>query len=514
MRSPRAALVLVAAALLGCAGGGEGPTTSGADTGSSGGGSDDPIPLILEPADDTVSIAADRRTPLKLRLAQVTPGVTQVLLDDRVLGSLSPGTSVGALSSDSLTISLRGAMLAGAHTLELLNPGGESDDPLKSRRLTLSVGSGSRPDYVATLGALTLDGALSLTLDGHGEDALLGVLLADDVLALFRRTGGGWSSPRSAAVPGHAAAPGAAEPALSAALVDVEGELRLRLAWRQGADGGSIAAVEVPWAGDEVGSPGPLAEVPAPFVGAFEWVAYGRPRFLGAESLVVEARALVDAEVAHPGDRRLLHVRWPAGGDPAAPATIDAAAHTDLDGVGRALDLLDPTRPLLAIREGGISPAWLEVVAGAPQVRRSADGSLGSPPDGEVGLTALASSLGSQIFFAVGGDGSVTATGIDALHEGDATAIPLGAPPPALAPSAGPSLGILVGIPFAAIPYGDAERVHLAVVDGTSLRLRPVEGLHCDMIAVAAEDPDASAAPIACLLGGELRLGELSAVEP
>ena len=89
---------------------------------------------------------------------------------------------------------------------------------------------------------------------------------------------------------------------------------------------------------------------------------------------------------------------------------------------------------------------------------------------------------------------------------------PNAAPPPLAMPSAAPSVSVLDGVPCIAVPYGDEEVVHVAALDGGLLRLRPLEGLHCDAVALAVGDLAATSTPLICLSDAVATVRPLSVV--
>ena len=480
------------------------------------------LPQIIDPASDEIMLPVNSTEPLVIKVAGVVPGVTQVILNERALGTLSPATAVGELRDDTLRLELRGAMHVGRQAITLANPG--ADGLQFSRTLGVSLAR-KLPGDVSALLESTLTEGHALTVDGTFAGALLTVVdeQTEDGVALakiFRREGEGWSeTPRIVPLVGYARASGEMRPKVSVSWAsrideDEEGEEAdlLRVAWRVGLAGESIAAVEVDASASQEGELLTLMTSPAPFDGIsgleLEWAGYGAPRFFGGD-LLVEMVALVDSESAHPGDHRLLQLRWPA--PPAAPGQlvpVFTSELMDLDALGLGVDLLDPGRPLLALRAQGRQPAFVRrALAGLAEVTVG-EPALGSAPGAGVQLLAVTSGFGAWTTVALDSSGGLTTNLID-LFSVKEHVMASAAQPKAL-PSAAPSVAILGGLMHVAVPYGDAEAVHIAVPSDHEIRFEPLDGLYCDAVALLVEDPSRSTGPFVCLYQGEVRLGTLS----
>ncbi len=508
--------------------------TTGDDTGDptdtsgdDGGHGDDPVeyglPQIIDPASDKIVLPVTRTEPLVIKVREVVPGVTLVVLDDRVLGTLSPATALGELREDTLTLELGGAMHVSRHTIVLVNPGPEG--PLFSRTLLVSLVSlvDQPPVKVSALVESTLTQGHAITVDGTFDDALLTVVdeQTDDGVALakiFRRQGEGWSeTPRTVPLVGYARAPGEMRPPVSASWASrIDGGAEadvLRVAWRVGLAGESIAGVEIDASASQDGEVLTLMTSPAPFDGssglALEWAGYGAPRFFGGD-LLVEMVALVDSESAHPGDHRLLQLRWPA--PPASPGQLVAVVTSevmDLDALGPGVDLLDPGRPLLALRARGRQPAFVRrALAGQAEVTVGAP-ALGSAPGASVQLLAVASSFGAWTTVELDASGALFTTWIDSYGSMENTVVSAELLPEAL-PSAAPSVALLAGLPHIAVPYGDTEAVHIAVPSDHMIRVLRLDGLFCDAVSLLIEDPSRSTGPFVCVYQGEVQIGTLT----
>ncbi len=479
-----------------------------------------PLPRILDPANDSIIVPVNRVGPLDFVVAGILPGTTEVLIDNRVVGTLSPGTAIGELSEERLRLELSGAMLVGAHTVSLVNPSSEAAEGIqRSRTLTLSMVPAPKANPSASLGGSLSPGG-ALTVDGSFGDALLTVVEEPPgevaVAHIFAREAATWAPvPRSVELPGYARAPGEHTPPVTAQWASPAGEEgdggRLRIAWRVGLDGSAIAGVEVSAGGTGSGEAQTLMTAPAPLGQSFEWVGYGRPRFHGGDVLV-EVEALVDTELDHPGDHRLLQLRWPPPpGTPDSPFEVASGEVMDLDALGPAVDLSDRSRPLLALRTGGIAPALVDRdPAGGARVVLAEDQPLALHADAAVDLLGVVTSLGGWTTFAIDEDGAYTLSLNDTYSVMQIEPLISGGRPEA-PPTAAPALAVLGGVPLVAVPYGEEEEVHIASLDGGSVTLKPLAGIRCDAVALLIDDPARVEAPLVCVLDGEARLGSLSA---
>lgn len=478
-----------------------------------------PLPRILDPANDSIIVPVNQVGPLDFEVAGILPGITEVLIDNRVVGTLSPSSVIGELSEERLRLELSGAMLVGAHTISLVNPSSEALEGIqRSRTLTLSMVPAPKANPSASLGGALSPGA-AVTVDGSFGEALLTVVEESPgevaIAHVFAREAATWAqAPRSVELPGYVRAPDERTPPVTAQWVSSgeEGdEGRLRIAWRVGLDGSAVAGVEVSAGGTGSGEVLTLMSAPTPLTKSFEWVAYGRPRFHGGD-LLVEIEALVDTEIEHPGDHRLLQLRWPPPPDtPQVPFEVASGEVMDLDALGTGVDLSDRSRPLRALRTGGLTPALVDRdPAGSARVVMGEGQPLALEADAPVDLLGIVTSLGGWTTFAIDHDGAYTLSLNDTYSVMQIEPLISGTRPEA-SPTAAPAVAVLGGVPLVAVPYGEKEDVHIASLDGGSVMLEPLVGVRCDALALLIEDPAQVEVPLVCILEGEARLGELSA---
>jgi len=510
--------VFTGAVGLGCPPGAsdtEGPTSA-----TQGGEEQFPRPRILDPAGESIDVPVNSVGPLEFAVAGIIPGVTLVVIDRNIVGTLSPATALGELTEDTLRLELNGGMIQDEHSLVLVNPSSEEPEGFQiSRALVLSMRVGDRPTLSATLSG-TLSPGSAVTVDGTYDDALLTVVEEPPgevaVAHIFALEGGSWAAtPRSLPLPGYSRAADERSPPVTAQWAsragEEGGEDRLRVAWRVGQDGSAIAGVELGPGGAGSGQPLTLMTAPEPFTESLEWAGYGRPRFHGGD-LLVEVEALVDTELDHPGDHRLLQLRWPPPpGLPGAPFEVSVGEVMDLDAFGPAVDLNDRGRPLQALRTGGsgIGLVDRDSVGGA-RIVMDMKKPLPLEAGAEVDLVAIVSSLGGWMTFAIDRDGAYVLTLNDTYSILNMEPI-FSAERPEAAPTGPPALAILGGTPLVAVPYGAGEDVHVASLNTEVDRLKVLGGVRCDSIALLVDDPARSEVPLVCVLDGEARLGLLSA---
>lgn len=524
----RAPFVLLAG-LLACH-----PAPADEDTGTdeTGGSTGDPIPSpdFLNPAVGSFRIDANQTAPELLVVQDIVPGLTQVLLDGDSLGTLPADSPIGHLDVATLSLTLHGALAIGSHTLQLLTLTPEA--PLYSVELEMKVESPdpkTRPTFSTTLEPEPIATGQVLFAAGVGAGGLLGVLGPGDPdpeLRLFTADAErGWNpAPIVMPLERHVLSDMSFAPAVTAAaLPDATGETgppkRLRVAYTVGLPANKIATRDVQI------DPDPIVLNP---VEAFdldtalgptkvEWAAFGRP-FVAGNSLIAELHAAPDAEQPHPGDHRLYTSFW-RGNDLGwtPPQQIGTAALSDLDSLGPApvlVDIASGRSTTLAARLGGAFPALLEL---------SDDGavSLTVPPltvpldvSGPIALTTIVANFGSRTVAAVDTAGRVSLSMLDTSHgNGPRRASPKFTTLPDT-PATGPlAPGVARGFPIFLVPYGAAAPVQLVASDGEHSFVQPLADLQCDAVAVAvtlaANDPKTPALPLACLIDGAVRLGQL-----
>lgn len=494
-----------------------------------------PEPAFLNPAVGEFLVRTDQTVPEPFVVQRVVPGLTQVLLDSTSIGALDPGSLLGSITETSLELAVHGALVAGTHTLQLVNPG--PDGPRTSVTLMMVIEPPppeARPTFTHALTATDLTGIDALLSTGVGQTRMLGLLGPGDpdpVLRLLRADGDGWGGkPVTVPLDGHVPDAMSFGPAVAAAAFpDPDGgpPERMRVVWRVGMPGHTLAAREI------AANPTPIVLDTFPVFDRddalagepVEWSAFGRPFLLG-ETLLAELVATADTEVPHPGDRRIYSSFW--RGDElrwTTPQRIGMPSPIDLDALGpatRVPDLSVDAGLALSVRLGGAFPGMIEA-------RDDGAVSISAPTltaplalSGDLALTTLASDFGARTVAAVDRNGRVTLAFLDTSGDNPPRAAELADDTlPDAAPTAAPTAAVALGFTVWLVPYGDAAPVHLVLADGqdvVALPLTDPEPLHCDAVhlatTLAGNSPDDPAVPLACLSHGALALGHLRAAPP
>lgn len=516
MRSWTARLGAASLWLLACRGD-DGPTST---TDTSPPSDDDayPQPRILDPSTPVIELKADHHAPLVFTVEGVIPGVTEVLLDDRLVGSILGESGASTLTADTWTVPVQGALVIGSHTLVLVNPGGADGEGQRSREVTVLITASTTRTWTAAVDDPVIAEGTALFVDGEGDEALLALIRdVDGVNAeaqLLRASAGAWvGPPRTLALPGYVDDPEAWIPRVAFHLRPVvDAEPLLRAAWTVDLPGAAAVAGEAPFADLGALVASTVVTTPGPIVDPVEWSALDHLRLTDG-SLLLEVVARVDAELPHPGDRRLLGATWPAGAP--APIHVDAitsGGRTDLDALGPALTVAGEVGERYSVRVGDLHPGLLDLSdAGAPTLSLGVTGALmATTPGAMIGMTTITGAFRSRSVFAADPLRGPSLTLIDERGFAAATLTPPA--PIEEKPTGPPSATVLDGRPIALLPYGDAAPVRVLSSDGALLRDQALDDVHCDRVAVVPAIDASTSIGFACLRGGELRLGLLGGI--
>lgn len=480
-----------------------------------------PAPAFLNPALGEFTVDSNQHVPKDITVHAVIPGETQLLLDGRTVGALGPGSNLGELTADTLRLAMTGALALGTHTLQLVTNG--PSGPLFSTQLTMRVAQPTTalPTFRAELTGPALAPGDALIEAGFGDGALLGVLARapGPALRLYLAEGTSWSATPLAEVPlaGHVPEPMSFAPGVAAARLP-SGDV-VRIAHTRGLPGDAIVTRDLALAPAPTLGPEETAlDLSAGVFADVEFAAVGRP-FLVGDALIAEFTAADDAELPHPGDRGLALVRRAAAGGWAAAQPVPTAAPIDLDATGRAVDLTDPTAAVLSVRVGRRLAGLVTLSAAGAALVSLAPNELDLVPGDPAIVSTLVTSLGGRV-------AATTTRARVGLTFLATTGFPMSkADTPSKLPNAAiaapAALGVLLGYPVALVPYGDAAPVQLVLGDGAraqAIALTDPAPLHCDALVLRAglsgNADDAPALPFACLSGGAVTLGVLTATAP
>lgn len=498
------ALVTIAACALGC--GAAPPAEGGTEDGSTG-AVDLPSPDFIGPLDGALELPSTHATGVVLDI-DAEPGITQLEIDERNVGTLGIGSSIGVLAQRTLTLFVRGGLVPGTHRLVMRTPDAvetEASDPVM-----ITIVDAAAPALVWESGD-ALDSGEALVVGAGVEAAALGLVIVDGGATRVRAWppgAAGWATdrPRDVAMPGYTHLDAGAAVALSRHVVDDVD--RLRVAWRLGTPGDGIAITDVAWDGDDGGDV-VVGFVPdASWLGAREWTEIGRPHLVGP-LVLAEVLALVDSEQSHPGERTVAFARWSAAGLP-IPQVLPIGAE-DLDALAAVLDLRPEVEVSLGGRFAGVRPGRLEIGAdGAvrvPPLRTNLDDPRWGDIDGP--LVTSVSAFGSRIVAGLEpGRASVLVAWIDDSGDGSPVLRSVGLPDDTPATGA-LALARIGGAIAVLVPRGAADMVAIATSDGSAPPATMI-GATCDSIVTPPrQDETIASVEVACLRDGALSFGLL-----
>ncbi len=462
-----------------------------------------PTPDFLEPPGSELHIDITRTGDVLLDV-DVNAGVTRLEIDEHNVGTLTTPSSIGVLDAASLRLYVRGAMIAGLHSMLLRTP-----DPVAtetSELVTVFLDAVPVPTFAWAEDAMLGEGD-ALIVAGGDAAVPLG-LVVDDIagptLVAWAPDGSGWAADRSrtVALPDHVVTGPVADVALAL------GE-RLRVAWRLGSPGTGIGVVEVDWDADDSGVPIQGFVPDERWLGMREWIEIRRPMF-AADLLLAEIVAPIDTEAPRPGDRTLATTRFSA-------TSLDEPrllpfGSIDIVGATAALDTLPGPTAALAVRLDHVLPTVIEIdrqtaALGRRPTKIDATEPRWNETDGAM-VTALGA-FSSRIVAALDRDGDAVVVGwLDdsARTEPAVRRIEL----PAGAVASGPLVAAMVdGAVVLLVPRG-AEDVLAIPTTSTSPTVQTL-GVACDVVVAGRGEPEDAAerVGVACLRERSLVVGAL-----
>jgi hypothetical protein len=472
--------------------------------------------VILEPLDEVVVGAAERQD-ITIAAADLLPNA-RVEIDGRSwsLAGAAPVIRTG----QTLRLPLAGALVVGTHELVLSQRDGKKD--LSSEPLTIRVEAAELRPLVASLEP-ELVGTGDRLIDAGPGERLLAVV--DDEAQTVELRLGEWSLPGvTQALPGLGGPAGPVGGRVDLTIAELEQGRWLITTWL--ADGGERVRARITPIDpqdDQLGEPGEVLELWSltepehrAVLGPHE-LAIDHGVALLDRMVVIAVEARRDAEHRSPGDRVLVS-RWlTADGSPADLQVMRGPIGRDLDLPHRARLWLDlgPSEAMLSLRVALAYPWLLELAGNGLPALTGDPGEAGDVPGAITWMASADGALGSRHVFALELDGEqarVRAVRIDRFGPPsfvDTSVVDL-VELPAL-PSAAPSLGMVGGSPTLLIPFGVGTPAWSVRSTGEMALLDSLAELGCDALALAMPDADGEgeSQTVACIAGGELRVGAL-----
>jgi len=492
--------------VLGCNGA---PGIEPADDTTSGGPIDLPTPDFIEPAGGELHIDITRIEDVLLDV-NANVGVTSLEVDGRSRGTLTIASSVGVFDAGRLRLFVRGAMVAGLHSMLLRTP-----DPIAtetSELVTVFLDAVAAPTLAWQDGTM-LDEGDALVVGGGDAAAPLGLVI-DDVtgpqLRAWAPDGSSWAADRSrtVALPGHVVTTNVADVAL-ARRIDADAQ-RLRCAWRTGTPGTGIGVVEVDWATDTDGVAIAGFAPNESWLGTREWVEIGRP-ILAADLVLAEVVALVDTEQPRPGDRTLAHTRFSTTALD-VPRLVPFGTF-DTVGAAIALDTLPGPNVAIAARMDHLRPAVIEIDRETSVLRMrptAVDAREMQWDDVDGPMVTALGAFSSRIVAGLDRDGdAVVIAWLDDSGHTEPTLRRVDLP--SGAPASGPVVAALVGGSVVLLVPRGAHDMLAIPTTSMSPVVQTLVGAACDVAVAGRGEPSdgASRVGVACLRERALVVGML-----
>lgn len=477
---------------------------------SESGGPDLPAPAFIEPASGMLTLSSTRHTDVVLQVTDIDPARTKLLVDGVSLGDLDDRDAFGTLTLEALTLRLRGAMVPGSHRLLLQTT--TSDALLSSAEIAIQIADGDAPRVEADPGEPQL---AARKIAGFSRDTLLALddsTPDDPRLTVVRMGAQDWDFAGAVTirVPGYDRGDFERGLAIAADVTDA----RLRVAWRQGAPGRSIALIDVPWDAASLDTPASIGiETTADVTGPVEYAELSQPVIVG-DTLLVEMLAATDVELPHAGDRAVLRTRFTEDG--LGPVTrIGFGTLVDLDQLGPAIDLANAEvggAPLFSMRMDQRRPVVVEVDPDGPLHIRPArdDAEARTFVFTNTPLQTVVGGFGSRTVAAaaVQADGRMRIGRSSDLVGGEAEELTLtGNDLPSIDGLTGdPVASTIGGAAIVLLPFGPGTEVHAIFATDAEASVVRLVDLYCSSLAVPAEPPGGQEAPlpVGCQLGADV----------
>jgi hypothetical protein len=483
---------------------------------------DYPAPVIAE-AQDEIRIPVTRADDLVFGVADVTLGVTRLVLDGLSVGALDNDDRIGTLTADALTLRLTGAMVESTHTIRLRTLAGT--EPIESRELAIRIVPTPTASPTASVGdevVMSTDAIFTAGYDGDGLLVAVDLEATPPVAAVYRGTGTGWNLDAPVGFPLDGLhIDETPRSSVHAHLGAVAGEERVRVVWRAGIEADTIVVADSPWV-EPRPMPREILEV-AQIAGSAEYARLGRPLLLGDE-VVVEALIASDVEDPRPGDFTLVTVR--IAGSPleaGEPRLATLEGRVDIDQLAPTIDILERIGGphTFAARVGGMRPVVFTVdrETGELASRFSFANDEVSPlADLALPMVTVLSAFDSRQIFAPLHGGAEGARVLlrhfdDGESNGAIDASPTAEQLAGIGDPTAEAVATLVrGAPIYLVPMGVDAPAYAFVSTGRSPLVVPIEGLRCDEIAVPVtmEANRSGTTSLACRRGRDVSLGTLT----
>lgn len=456
-------------------------------------------------------------------LGEISLTVADLRADTRVdidgQSWLPGGGAPATIVDDQLRIPLGGAMVAGAHELRLSHRVGS--ELLESQTVAITIVESAPTGLSASVSPEVVDLGHHLLAHGQGPDATFAVL--DEVGERVRVRAGQWSAaPFELELPGLSPSEWLRVP-VDLAIATTAPERWVVLAYLAAGETAVLARiVEVDGHGIPIAEPGEPVELwslanptQVASLGPHELARIDGVALLD-RMVVIAIDARRDAEQASIGDHVLVTRFLAADGVAAAPVLVRGPDSRDLDLPGDARLWTVGPSSALSVRIGLGFSGLLELASnGLPMLGADASESY-AVPSGSTWMASGDGAFGSRHVFALAEADASPLVHVLRLNRWSATdpgqtvgeAIEL----PAW-PTGTPSLAIFDGVPTLVVPMGPQLDIAVLRSTGAATQLDTIPDLRCDELVLANPGADgiADTLPLACLLGGEVRLGVIGA---
>lgn len=485
---------------------------------------DDPDP---RPASPSIELLVPELEVSAAGLGEISLSVANLRADTRVdidgHAWLPGGGAPATIVDDELRLALGGAMVVGTHELRLSHRVGS--ELLESETVAITIVESAPTGLTASVAPEVVDLGEHLLAHGQGPDAAFGVL--DEVGERVRVRAGQWSAePFELELPGVGSGVGSTEDLrvpVDLTIATTAPERWVVVAWLA-AGGTAVLARIVPVDGHGIPTADPGAPLELWSLDDATQVASLGPHELARidavalldRMVVIGIEARRDAEQAGIGDRLLVARFLAADGAAAAPVLMRGPDSRDLDLPADArLWTVGPSAALSVRIALGFS-GLLELASnGLPMLGPDA-GETHAVPSASTWMVSADAAFGSRHVFALAETDASARVHVLRLNRwsapdpeqsvGETIELPAW-------PTGRPSLAIFDGVPTLVLPMGPARDVSVLRSTGAAAQLDSITDLRCDELALASPGSDgiADTLPLACLLGGELRLGVVGA---